>query len=49
MKNMKITPSKLFATATVASLSNAAFTPFADVFEALASPVDKVTRETLAQ
>ena len=45
---MKITPARLFATATVASVSSAAFSPWADIFEALAEPVDKVTRATIA-
>ena len=48
MKNMKISPTRLFATATVAAVSSAAYTPWADIFEALAEPVDVVTRESIA-
>ena len=44
---MKITPTSLFATATVASVSSAAYSPWADIFEAIAKPVDVVTRETI--
>ena len=40
--------SKLLAAAAVATAASAVSVPFADVFEALAAPLDPITRETIA-